>query len=145
MARTCGTCTVCCTYLRINRPGVLVKVGLVPCQHLERTEDGCGHTGPGTRNCGIEESKPGVCRDYRCAWLDGLGEEADRPDRCGVLIDRVLPIANCLQAKPIREGAGSSPEGMLAIENMSRDAGEPVLVARFPETKMVRVVGRGIE
>jgi hypothetical protein len=142
--RTCGDCTVCCTYLRINQPQ-LVKRGLTPCPHLDvKSEDGfCGQSVEG--NCNIYQGRPPVCRDYSCVWLAGYGEEEDRPDRCGVLIDTVLPIKNSIQAKPIRPNAGDSLEGDRAIHRMSRDTGKPALVARFPETQMVRVVGRGAE
>jgi len=144
--RECGDCTVCCTYLRIRQPGQLVKLGLTPCEHLAPGGSEDGYTGASDcGSCGIYEARPDVCKGYRCSWLDGYGDDEDRPDRSGVLIDRVLPIANCLQAKPIRAGAGDSNEGNAAIERMSRSAGRPVLVARFPETAMVRVVGRGAE
>ncbi len=139
--RACGTCTVCCTYLKINQPPELVKIGLKPCDHiLEPGPD--GYTGGG---CGIYDDRPAVCQNYSCLWLYGYGDETDRPDRCGVLVDTVLPIENAIQCKPIWAGAGDSPTGDAAIRRMSRDAGKPALVARFPETMMVRVVGRGCE
>lgn len=31
--------------------------------------------------------RPGVCRAYRCLWLRGGLEEADRPDALGALLD----------------------------------------------------------
>ena len=138
--RTCGDCTVCCAYLRINH-AQLKKPGLTPCPRL-RDSSGDGYNGGG---CSIYGEYPSTCRDYRCSWLLGEGAEEDRPDLCGVLIDTVLPIDNCLQAKPIRKGAGDSELGDAAIHRMSRSSGKPVLVARFPETQMVRVVGRGAE
>lgn len=134
--RQCGECTVCCTYLRIS---VLGKPGLQPCSHLcSPAVD--GYTGQG---CGIYETRPEVCSGYRCKWLDGHGEETDRPDRSGMLIDNVLRIKNAIQAKPIRKGAQDTIEGTAATERISRDTGTPALVCGFPETHMIRVVGRG--
>ena len=78
-------------------------------------------------------------------WLQGYGKEADRPDKSGVLIDQVLPIKNSIQCKPLWKGAAYSAKGMLAIEHISRDSDMPALVAGFPETHMVRVIGRGIK
>lgn len=133
--RSCGECTVCCTYLRIS---VLEKPGLTPCVHLKDPDLG-GYTGHGCERYG---DKPKVCDDYRCAWLDGHGEEADRPDRSGMLIDNVLRIANTLQCKPIRKGAHDSHAGIVAVERVVASAKKVGLVAGFPETHMVRAVGR---
>jgi hypothetical protein len=140
--RQCGECMVCCTYLKV--PGV-PKAGLCHCPHSsfdEPTKDGIlFYTGKG---CASYDSRPEACSGYRCAWLRGLGNEEDRPDRCGILIDQVKPIHNCLQAKPLWEGAQDDPKAIAAVERMSRQANVPVLVAGFPETHMIRVVGRGV-
>lgn len=137
--RECGECSVCCTYLAIRQPD-LSKPGLEPCVYLKVL---AGEEGYSCGGCQIYADRPDVCTTYKCQWMCGAGNDEDRPDRCGVLIDTVLPIHNCLQAKPIRAGAADTPEGNAAIERMSRDTNKPVLVARFPETQMVRVVGRG--
>lgn len=134
MSRSCGDCTVCCTYLRIS---VLEKKGLTPCQHLKDPAPD-GYTGSG---CSVYETKPDVCHAYHCAWLDGHGEEADRPDRSGMLIDNVLRIDNTLQCKPLRKGAQDTHEGMVAVERVVASARKVGLVAGFPETHMIRAVG----
>lgn len=136
MPRECGECSVCCTYLRIGAP--LDKPGLTPCVHLADPADD-GYT---ARGCGRQCDKPPVCIEYRCAWLDGHGEEEDRPDRSGMLIDNVLRIHNTVQAKPIRAGAHDTPSGIVAVERVARSARRVALVAGFPETHMVRAVGR---
>ena len=71
--RTCGDCTICCTWPTINKPEIQKRSG-VTCKH-------CTATG-----CGIYESRYPICRDYYCAWraMDIFGEDW-RPDRCGVL------------------------------------------------------------
>lgn len=68
----CGDCTVCCSLFAIKE---LDK---------SRHED-CSHcTGTG---CGIYDTRPQTCRDYKCFFIsENLSEEA-RPDRCGMLLD----------------------------------------------------------
>jgi hypothetical protein len=73
--RPCGDCSVCCTHKPINSEE-LTKAPGVTCEHCRS---------PG---CGIYESRPQVCRAYRCAWKSVAWlPEAMRPDRSGVLID----------------------------------------------------------
>jgi Fe-S-cluster containining protein len=72
--RSCGECTLCCTLLRVDE---LRKLGGTPCVHLR---------GP-TGGCGIYATRPGICRVYRCLWLQGKLEEGDRPDRLGAILD----------------------------------------------------------
>jgi len=73
--RECGGCTVCCTDLHINTPG-LRKLGGVRCPNLRN--DGC---------CEIYETRFKVCREFNCAWR-GMAELSDswRPDRSGIVI-----------------------------------------------------------
>ncbi len=73
--RTCGTCSLCCTVLRVDE---LSKLAGVACPKL-RAESGCG----------IYATRPKICRAYRCHWLQGGLEEADRPDRLGAVLDLV--------------------------------------------------------
>ncbi len=72
--RACGPCTLCCTLLRVDE---LDKLGGEPCPQL--AADGSG--------CGIHATRPTICRRYRCLWLQGGLEEADRPDRVGAVLD----------------------------------------------------------
>jgi len=64
----CGQCHVCCVNLNTDwaRPGE-------PCSHLD-VESGCT----------VYADRPGVCRDYRCAWLFFRWAVEFRPDLCGV-------------------------------------------------------------
>ncbi len=73
--RTCGGCTACCkTHLveSIEKPPMtwcpLCKIGT-----------GCSVYG--------SASQPQECKDFRCQWLMGYGEEKDRPDCTGIVID----------------------------------------------------------
>lgn len=72
--RSCGVCRICCKLPSIPE---LDKPADTWCEHAALT-----NAKPG---CSIYDDRPGVCRDFKCAWLDGLGEERDRPDRLGVM------------------------------------------------------------
>jgi len=56
--RRCDACSLCCTVLRVD---ALSKLGGLPCRHL----------GPPGTGCGIHTRRPGICRAYRCLWLQG--------------------------------------------------------------------------
>ena len=75
-ARACGECSLCCTLLRVDELG---KLGGIPCVHQDVGEKGCS----------IHAERPEICRAYRCLWLSGGLEEADRPDRLGAVLDIV--------------------------------------------------------
>ncbi|HYE92708.1 MAG TPA: hypothetical protein VEA38_16885 [Terriglobales bacterium] len=76
-ARTCGDCDACCLILGVKS---LEKPPHQRCEH--QCEKGCG----------IYESRPDPCRNYRCSWLDGqIGIRRDRPDRLGVIFDAMAP------------------------------------------------------
>jgi len=70
--RTCEACEECCS--------VVAVAELKKPYHTR-----CGHqTGKG---CAIYGNHPVECRDYRCAWLQGILPEEMRPDKIGILID----------------------------------------------------------
>lgn len=71
--RSCGDCTVCCTWPTINKPEIQ-KVSGATCKHC--TSGGCA----------IYETRFPVCRGFYCAWrtVDIFGDEW-RPDKSGVL------------------------------------------------------------
>lgn len=71
--RKCGSCHVCCVIP--HQPEIDKKAG-VRCPNL----DTCG-------KCEIYDERPKLCRQYQCAWLEGAGKKADRPDKSGVLVE----------------------------------------------------------
>lgn len=75
MARECGECTVCCTQWKIPE---LNKPAETLCQNLKQP--------PGCQNCLIYDSRPDVCRNFRCGWMQGFMGEEGRPDKSGVVM-----------------------------------------------------------
>ena len=78
MTNHCGTCTACCRIFDIPE---LEKPAGKWCEHCEIG-----------RGCSIYDSRPQMCRDYECLWLQAqqkgnfplMGPEA-RPDKCKVV------------------------------------------------------------
>ena len=71
--RSCGDCTVCCTWPTIDKPEIQKPSGTT-CKHC---------TGQG---CAVYETRYPICRDYYCAWRAmEMFDESWRPDRSGVL------------------------------------------------------------
>ena len=75
LARACGSCTACCKALEVVE---LIKPPGKWCPHCS--------IGKG---CKIYADRPSSCREFRCEWLKGLGEEQDRPDRTKVILDYI--------------------------------------------------------
>ncbi len=72
--RNCGSCSVCCTSLRIDEP-TLTKKADVPCINL-KPQGGCS----------IYEDRPPLCKRWYCGWRMLPLEPSMRPDRCNVII-----------------------------------------------------------
>lgn len=70
--RECGECKACCVVFHIDE---LDKPAGKKCEHL------CA------RGCSRYDDRPATCRAYRCAWLDGFGDDEMRPDRSGIVYD----------------------------------------------------------
>lgn len=84
-ARSCGSCTACCTYLDIkggtgktisflDATDVAKPAGR-PCQFCT------------VKGCGIYENRPVVCREFKCDWLQGRKgyTDADHPHSVGFI------------------------------------------------------------
>ena len=96
----------------------LAKLGGEPCPHLGA---------PGT-GCSIHARRPGICRAYRCLWLQGgLGEE-DRPDRLGAVVD--LTTEGMTTRLTIREATPGAFEGSARLQQIA---------ASFRDSTPVRV------
>lgn len=73
ITRSCGGCTACC---KTHIGDVMKARGGEYC-------DAC-QLGSG---CVIYEDRPEGCQVYRCLWVCGKGEDPDRPDLLGVVMD----------------------------------------------------------
>lgn len=72
--RPCGDCTGCCQgILAVNVHGNLAQ-GRRPCYFLVDNK------------CTIYNERPSVCRNYQCAWSQGILDEDMRPDKCGIMV-----------------------------------------------------------
>lgn len=67
---SCGDCTVCCEAFSVDE---LNKPKNTPCLNCKG-------------GCTIYESRPQVCRNFKCAYLVGGWNKSLRPDKCGAII-----------------------------------------------------------
>lgn len=110
--RRCGDCTGCCTALAVGDLDPPKEMG-VRCVHLV--------IGKG---CGIYQTRPDSCRQYRCLWLDGDGSVTlrtkDRPDRIGVAFDAQVHKKHGLTviARELRHGGLNDPRARSIIQTM---------------------------
>lgn len=118
--RRCGSCSLCCTLLRVDE---LAKPAGIPCEKLR---EGGG--------CGIHPSRPGICRSYRCAWLEGRFDESDRPDLLGALVD-FLPRGGGLELVIVEARPGAF-EGSPRLQAIA-DAHRETLTVRVSDTLAV--------
>ena len=128
--RTCGSCRVCCKAPPIPE---LDKPQDTWCAHavLDRSDHGCA----------IYDDRPQGCRSFRCGWLQGLGAEADRPDRLGVMIQMVElpeggPGVALVEARP---GALADERAQKWIAALQADNPGRVALRRVGEAHFRRV------
>jgi hypothetical protein len=106
--RSCGTCSHCCTVLRVDE---LAKPAGRDCVN-QRGEQGCS----------IHESRPAVCRGYRCLWLQGGLEDAERPDQTGGIVDlESAGFGVRLSIREVHEGAFDASPVLQAIAERYRN------------------------
>lgn len=114
--RTCGDCAACC-----KTHGVLeiAKPQGVWCTHCH------GH-----RSCAVYSTPtfPRECADFRCAWLDGAGDEEDRPDRLRVVETREQVRLRGYRLiwhtlLEVTAGALSKPAGQARVSVLGRAGG----------------------
>ena len=68
----CDGCSMCCKLLGVEE---LKKPVNKWCDH-------CTHT-----SCGIYESRPQSCQDYKCVWLALNLKPSLKPNRCKIIFD----------------------------------------------------------
>jgi hypothetical protein len=149
MKRACGDCIVCCVYLKIDGDD-MQKAPMVHCPHLSLPgpieENIAYYTGSCGSNCRVRDTggRAKVCWEYECLWLQGYGDEEDRPDKSLMLFDRAPHIENAIHAKPVADGKEKMPEGMELIKKMSRLIQKPVIVIDFYKRGIRQVIGRPV-
>ena len=74
MTRKCGSCSECCTALKIE---ALDKAAGEPCPH---------DRGRGTRRCTIYKDRPPECEKFSCGWQQKVLPSSMRPDETGLVL-----------------------------------------------------------
>lgn len=108
-SRSCGTCSLCCTILRVDE---LAKPAGRDCVHQR-----------GAAGCGIHATRPPICRAYRCLWLQGGLEDDERPDRTGGIVDlETTGVGLRLAIRETRPGAFDGSPSLQAIAERFRSS-----------------------
>lgn len=142
LGRECGECTACCVHFAIAEVN---KPMQEPCPKLKDDLNGT-HGCHGKENCTIHDTRPERCKEYICAWLYGYGEEEDRPDKSGIMIDNIEWVPGSIIAKQMWRSARCTKEGKAALNNISEDMDKPVIVLHHKPVRgdeYVEVIGRG--
>ncbi len=111
-SRSCGTCSLCCTVLRVDE---LAKPAGRDCVHQR---------GPlGSGGCSIHATRPAICRSYRCLWLQGGLEDGERPDATGGIVDlETTGVGLRLAIREARPGAFDASPALQAIAARHRES-----------------------
>ncbi|MEM1183809.1 MAG: hypothetical protein AAGI53_02295 [Planctomycetota bacterium] len=133
--RSCGSCRVCCKLPDIPE---LDKPRDTWCRFSAKSK--------GAPGCTRYEARPDVCREFECAWLSGLGDADDRPDKLGVLWQPLdLPDGRrglgIVEARP---GALNEPRARAWLERFERAKPGRIVVRRY-EHPVFQVVGVTVE
>jgi hypothetical protein len=148
LERECGECSACCVWFEI---GPIAKEQNEPCKELCNPASEKGeHARTCGNSCGIYETRPTHCREYICAWLFGYGNEEDRPDKSGVILDNIEWVPGSIVAKQLWRSAAMTKRGRDAINRISNEMDKPVLVLRSgklrgtnPAEQYIACVGKG--
>lgn len=139
--RECGECTACCHWFEIEE---FNKEQYDPCPKLKGE--------PGCNNCTIYDTRPKMCKDYICAWLYGYGNEEDRPDKSGIMMDNIEWIPGSIIAKQLWRSAYATKKGEDCIKRISNQMDKPVFVLRSgklrgtnPAEQYIKCFGKGSE
>ncbi len=128
MSRECGACSACCHRLGVPE---IEKPAQTLCPHLH--EKGF--------SCTIYAQRPHSCAVYACSWLRGMGDDEDRPDKSGVLVDRQFTrFGHVLVARSLTPDADKSPKGRAAVRRIQLDEVPPMSVVYRGEDDAVEGV-----
>lgn len=109
--RSCGFCTACCTALGVKE---LKKAPGEPCNKLLQIGVGCS----------VYHTRPPSCRDFECAWLQGLLPENAKPEKSGVVFTFTQPNNSFGQqvmvAYEAHQGSFHSIEAQLLLTQVAK-------------------------
>lgn len=116
--RECNECAACCEFLGLE---AFDKPPKQKCPHqLDQARaqpefrlgllKGC---------CTIHTTKPDSCKKFACGWLAGMGRNADRPDKLG-LMPVLWEEGHTLVIYETKPGAWFSEAGKLWFKNISK-------------------------
>ena len=120
--RECGECAECCY---IGYVPELDKKEHTICPFMKKTT--CG-------SCSIfdKPNLPATCKNYRCGWLNGYGDDQDRPNNSGVMIsDNIIEDQRYFTAIETKKDALKQESGLRVALDVSRSTGVPILVVLF--------------
>lgn len=120
--RTCGGCTLCCKVMAVDELG---KPARAWCPHC-RIGQGCG----------IYETRPKSCIDFRCAWLAGIGADNLRPDKSKVVIAQSRETNMVVHVDPGSPDAWRRPAAKQLINKAIREGFE-VFVKVGPDSTRI--------
>lgn len=106
--RKCGKCMACC-YTHKVEP--LNKPGFEWCKYSQKR-----------KGCIIYSRRPDVCQVYTCGWINGLGADDLRPDKCGFtlnLYENISGLNKLFHIYEFRKGALLKPVVMQIIDYIS--------------------------
>ncbi len=70
----CGDCNACCSGSLLGDAYGHEFGNGIPCYFLTH------------QKCSIYEQRPSVCKDYQCAWSQGLFTKELKPNKSGILV-----------------------------------------------------------
>jgi hypothetical protein len=141
--RTCGRCALCCKLLNVDdleTDPPTRKPPWVWCKHT---------AGENPRNCAIYSKRPGPCRKYACAWLNGFFSDELQPRACGAVVhaenvDRLGgPVWHVYEARPGQ--ARHHRWVKLLVAALVADGRYPVAIVHGPEAPGQLIEGQPSE
>ena len=113
--RDCGDCQVCCEVMSVQ---ALAKPANTPCMHQCKS------------GCAIYGKRPKECKSIRCGWLDGVGDEDQRPDKSGFMLYSTLVPNFGVQVIAVQSAPNTfqSEDVKIELMNIARQLNKVILM-----------------
>ncbi len=109
MTKECGDCTLCCKIMSVPE---LNKPKDTWCSHVVKKG-----------GCGIYETRPHACREFRCLWLKDAGIPADwKPNKAKFLMVDESPTELVVHVEANFPGAWRKEPCLTALRTMAQQA-----------------------